>query len=217
MSQYLCQIKSDISDFKDNFILVFQVDPWCHRWPHLPRLQSGTFSVLQVSTSRTGGSWHTSISNHARELKFGTKVNNCISWRYMMSRMTPSSITPVRNHQCPPSITSRTGGSWYTSNHAREFKFGTQVKDHILWWYMMSRMFWSSKSSVRNLKCPPSMTSGLHPRFRTATVWKIWKNYFEKFGIFPFSTFCPQTPPPPPVIWGWQIYNQILVKRRHNI
>ena len=24
-------------------------------------------------------------------------------------------------------------GSWYTSDHARELKFGTQVKDHILW------------------------------------------------------------------------------------
>ena len=32
-----------------------------------------------------------------------------------MSRMTPSSKTPVGNQQCPPSMTSRTGGSWYTS------------------------------------------------------------------------------------------------------
>ena len=40
-------------------------------------------------TSRTGGPWHTSI--HARELKFGTQVKNHISWRSMMSRMSPSS------------------------------------------------------------------------------------------------------------------------------
>ena len=62
-------------------------------------------------TSRTGGSWHTSI--HARQLKFGTHVNNYISWLSMMSGMTPSSKYPVRNHEHPPSITSRTGGSWH--------------------------------------------------------------------------------------------------------
>ena len=58
-----------------------------------------------------------------------------------MSRMTPSSKTPVRNHQRPPSMTSRTGGSWHTSNHTGELKFGTQVKNHISWQSMMTRNF----------------------------------------------------------------------------
>ena len=108
-------------------------------------------------TSRTGGSWHTSI--HARELKFGTQVKNHISWWSMMSRITSSFKIPVRILQLPPSMTSRTGGSWHTSNHARELKFGTQVKTHTLWWSMMSRKTPSSKTPVRNLQCLLCMTS----------------------------------------------------------
>ena len=108
-------------------------------------------------TSRTGGSWGT--SKHARELKFGTQVKNHISWRSMMLRMTPSSKYPVRNHQHPPSMTLRMRSSWHTSIHARELKFGTQVKHHISWWSMMSRMTPSSRYPVRNLQHPPSMTS----------------------------------------------------------
>ena len=99
-------------------------------------------------TSRTGASWHTSI--YARELKFGTQVNNYILWQSMMSRMTPSSKYPVRNHQCPASMTLRTGGSWHTSIHARELRFGAKVKNHISWCSMMSRMTPSSKYPVRN-------------------------------------------------------------------
>ena len=67
-----------------------------------------------------------------------------------------SRITYHENPWCqewphPPSIQSgtlnilqvwtlRTGGSWHTSNQARELKFGTQVKNHISWLSMMSRM-----------------------------------------------------------------------------
>ena len=53
------------------------------------------------------------------------------------SKMAPSSKTPVRNHQRPPSMTSRTRGILIYLNHARELKFGTQVKYHTLWssWY----------------------------------------------------------------------------------
>jgi hypothetical protein len=118
-------------------------------------------------TSRMGGSWHTSI--HARELKFGTQVKNHISWRSMMSRMTPSSKYPVRNHQRPPSMTLRTGGSWHPSIHARELKFGTLVQNHISWLYMMSGMTPSSKSPVRNLQRPPSMTSRRGGSWHTST------------------------------------------------
>ena len=58
-------------------------------------------------TSRMGGSWHT--YNHAREQKFDKQVKNHISWWVLMSKKTPSSETPVRNIQCPPSMTLRMG------------------------------------------------------------------------------------------------------------
>ena len=115
--------------------------------------------ILQVSSQEASmsskywlwgqrGSWHTSI--HSRELKFGTQVKNHILWQSMMSRMTPSSKYPVRNHQRPSSMTSRTGGSWHTSIYARELKFGTQVKNHISWRSIKSRMTPSSSYPVRN-------------------------------------------------------------------
>ena len=99
-------------------------------------------------TSRMGGTWGT--SKHARELKCGTQVKNCISRQSILSMMTLSSNTPVRNLQHPPSMTSRTGGSWGTSKHARELKFGTQVENHISGWSITSRMILSSKTSVRD-------------------------------------------------------------------
>ena len=107
-------------------------------------------------TSRMGGSWGT--SKHARELKFGTQVKNHISRQNILSMVTPSSKTPVRNLQDPPSMTSRTGGSWGTFKHVRELKFGTQVKNHISGWFIALRMIPSSKTPVRNLQRPPSMT-----------------------------------------------------------
>ena len=53
--------------------------------------------------------------------------------------MTPSSKYPVRNLQRPPSMTLRTVGSRHTYMDARELRFGTQVKNHISWWSLMSR------------------------------------------------------------------------------
>ena len=91
-----------------NSIITYHDDPWCQGWLHPPSIQSGTINNLQVWTSRTGGSWHT--SNHARELKFGTQVKNYISWPSMMSRMAPSSKYSVRNHQRPPSMDFEDGG-----------------------------------------------------------------------------------------------------------
>ena len=135
--------------------ITYHDNPLCQELPHPPSIQSGTLNVLHVWTSRTGGSWHTYI--HARELKFGTQVMNHISWQSMMSRMNPSSKYPFRNHQPPPSMTSRKRGSWHTSIHARDLKFGTQVKNHMSWQSMMSRMTPSSKYPVRNPQHPPSM------------------------------------------------------------
>ena len=49
------------------------------------------------------------IFNHARELKSGIQLNNDILWLFVMSKlipkMTQSSKTPFRNHQCPLSMT----------------------------------------------------------------------------------------------------------------
>ena len=128
-------------------------------------------------TWRTEGSWHT--SNQAKELKFGTQVNNHILWWSIMSRMTPSTKTPVRDNQSPPSMTSRMGGSWFTPNHARELKFGTQVNYHISWWSVMSRMTPSSKTPVRNHQCPPSMTS------RMGGSW-LTSNHARELWMWPF-------------------------------
>ena len=143
-------------NFQDNFLGVSQDDLTCEEWPNPQSPQSGTFIVLKVWL-RGWGSWYTSI--HARELKFNIQVKNHMQWRSMMSRMTPSTKNPVRNHQHSPSIILRMGGSWHNYIHARELKFGTQVKNHISWWSMMWRMTLSSKYPVKNHQHPPSMTS----------------------------------------------------------
>ena len=113
-------------------------------------------------TLRMGGSWH--LSNHSRELKFGKQVKNHIKWWSMMSRMTQTSKNPVRNHQCLSNMTLSTGGSWHTSNHARDLKFGKQVKNHLKWWFLMARVTPFSKNRVRNHYCPPSMTFRYLPK-----------------------------------------------------
>ena len=92
-------------------------------------------------------------------MKFSWWFNGGLSIWSIMSNMTPSSKIPVRNLQRPPSMTSRTGGCQHTSIHARELQFGTQVKNHIWWRSMMSRMTSSSKYTVSNLQRPPSMPS----------------------------------------------------------
>ena len=91
-----------------NSRITYHDDPWCQEWPHPPSLKSGTINILQVWSLRMGGSWYT--SNHVRELKLGTQVKNHISWWSMMSRITPSSKTPVKNHQCPPGKDFEDGG-----------------------------------------------------------------------------------------------------------
>ena len=150
-----------IRDVKDD--PIFQV----------PSQEPSTSSKYELQGR--GGSWHN--SNHARELKFCTQVQIYISLWSMMSWMTPSSKSPVRNHQHHPNMTSRTGGSWLASNHARELKFGTQVENCITWWFMMSRMTPSSKSPVRNHQHPPSIIS------RTGDSWHTSNHARElKFG-----------------------------------
>ena len=61
--------------------ITYDDDPWRQGRPHPPSLQSGTINILQIWTSRAGGSWHTSY--HVRELKFCTQVKNHIWWLSM--------------------------------------------------------------------------------------------------------------------------------------
>ena len=92
--------------------ITYHDNPWGQERPHPPSLQSGAINIFKVLTSRIVGSWHTSI--HARELKFGTQVKNHISWWSMMSRMIPSSKSPVRNYQHPPSMDLKEEGGFLT-------------------------------------------------------------------------------------------------------
>ena len=85
-------------------------DLWCQIWPHPPSPQSGTINILHIWTSRTGGSWQTSI--HDKERKFGAQINNLISWIFVTSKMTPFSQSPVRNHQHPPHMDYEDRGNW---------------------------------------------------------------------------------------------------------
>ena len=147
--------------------MVCQDDLWHQRWPHTPRFQSGIFNIIQV--------WHQgwgipdTLKNHARDLKFYTQVNYSMYCWSMMSRMISSSKTPVRKLHCPPSMTKITV-VLHTFYHARELKFGTQVKNHTKWWSMMSKMTPYSKNPVGNLQHPPSITS---------TIWDSWNTSYH--------------------------------------
>ena len=152
--------------------------------------QGSSIQCPPIMTSRMGVSWHISI--HARELKFGTQVNNHISWRSMMSRMTPSSKYPLRNNQHPPSMTSRTGDSWHSSIHARELTFGTQVKRHISWGSMMSTMTPSTKYPVGNHQCPPSMSSRTGNLDTLIFMLESWHLAHKSRVTYHDDTWCQQ-------------------------
>ena len=76
---------------------------WYQKWQNYLKLQSETINALQVWLC----SWRT--FNHARKLNMGIQLNNDIWWLFVMSNMIPkmtkSSKTAARNHQCPPSMT----------------------------------------------------------------------------------------------------------------
>ena len=108
-------------NFQDNFILVYQADLRHQRWPHPPSLQSGTFNILQVWTSRTG--------------VLGTLLIMLESWNLAhMSRITYHDDPWCQGRPHPPSPQSGTINVlqvwtlrmrvfWHTSNHARELKY----------------------------------------------------------------------------------------------
>ena len=151
--------KISLPNFQRIFLWVSQDDFLYQGWPFPPSLQSGTINVLQVWTLRMGGCWNTS-----KIMLEGWNLEH-------KSRITHDDEPWRQGWLHPPSLQSGTfrilqvwlrgwGGSWGTSKHARELKFGRQVKNHKICRSMKSRMTPSSKSPVRNLQRPPSMTWG---------------------------------------------------------
>ena len=92
--------------FEYNSLMTNHDGSWCKIWyqrqSNAPKLQSGTINLLQAWLC----SWLVSI--HVRELKIGIQLKNNILCWFMMSnlipKMTQSSKTPDRNHQCPPGM-----------------------------------------------------------------------------------------------------------------
>ena len=116
-------------NFQDNFILVYQEDLRLQRWPHPPSLQSGTFNILNVWTSRTE--------------VLGTLLIMLESWNLAhMPRITYHDDPWCQGRPHPPSPQSgtinilqvwtlRTRVFWHTSNCARELKY---ICLCTLWW-----------------------------------------------------------------------------------
>ena len=143
-----------LRNFQDDLIMVCQDDLWHQRSPHHPRLLSGTFSVHQVWLQGQGV-----LDTLLIMLEHWNLADNQKSHIMMIHDVKDGSILQDSNQE--PSASSlydfEDGGSWHTFIHARELKFGTQVKNHISWQSMMSTMTPSSKYQVRNPQHPPSM------------------------------------------------------------
>ena len=92
-----------LTQLRNDKLCWFRCDIWYQRGSNPPKLQSGSINILHVWLC----SW--CMFNHTRELKIGMQLNHDIWWLFVMSNlipnMTKSSKTPVRNHQCPQSMT----------------------------------------------------------------------------------------------------------------
>ena len=106
------------------------------KWSYPPGIKSGTINILQVKQRGWGvldtllfmvENWD--LAHKSRI----TYINDTGCQKTILF-----SKYPVRNHQHPPSVTLRTGGSWHISIQARELNFSTKVKNHIPWISMMS-------------------------------------------------------------------------------
>ena len=82
-------------------------------------------------------------------------------------------------------------GLWCTSNHHRELKFGTQVKNYISSWFMKSKMTQTSKTSVRNIQRPPSMTLRIEVLSKLHIMLGSW-NLTHKWRITYHDGICCQ-------------------------
>ena len=87
---------------------------WCQEWPSPKCLRSGTLNVLQVPSFLTPPSWHT--SNKDINTKFSGYLPRGKKTSFMMSGMTKSAMSLVRNPQHPPCTPLLDPPSWHTSN-----------------------------------------------------------------------------------------------------
>ena len=75
---------------------------WHQGWQCLPSPQSGTLNILQIPPCRTPNSWDT--FNQYINMKLLGYLTLGEIRSSMTLRMTMSSMSPIRNLQCPPSI-----------------------------------------------------------------------------------------------------------------
>ena len=96
-------------NFQDNFIMVCPDDPGTQRRPHSPRLNAVKDDLILQDSSQESSlsSKYDSLdvtlakkSYYACSGIFSGFVNTSISWWSMLLRMTSSSKTLVKNHQC---------------------------------------------------------------------------------------------------------------------
>ena len=79
-----------------------------------------------------GCSWHTSI--HARMMNFGTQAENPMSRRIMRSKMAHDLNVFCQEPSMSFKSLMMMGGSWHTSNWARDSKFGKNMWRHMWSW-----------------------------------------------------------------------------------
>ena len=123
--------------------------------------------VLQVPCQEPSMS---SKYGHQGQVVLGTLPIILESWNLAHKSRIPYQVGPCQGWPYPLSTWSGTthvlkvwtlwmGGSWHTSNPVRELKSGTQVKNPISGWSMVSWMTLSSKYLVRNHQHIPVWTS----------------------------------------------------------
>ena len=108
------------------------------------RSRSGTLNVLQVTDDDSVALDTLLIMLECSNLAH----RSIIQCQLQLWGWTISSLSPVRNPQCPSSHWWWQGGSWHTSNHARKLKFCTQtlVKNrqyppsHRWWWGVLDTL-----------------------------------------------------------------------------
>ena len=88
-------------NFQGIFLGIKEHQKWHWEWPYHPCIWSGTPNVLQVPPFLTPPTWHT--SNWDISTKFSWYLPRGKKTSFVMSGMIMSSMSPVRNPQCPPS------------------------------------------------------------------------------------------------------------------
>ncbi len=87
------------SNFQDIFLIIYQHDLWCQRWPHPPSHQSGTPNVIQAPNFGFLSQIRSNLDQNSRK---GPLESTNIIFDVQL-KMTPPFKSPVRNSQGPPS------------------------------------------------------------------------------------------------------------------